>query len=341
MRGAPLPPIRAGQVRSATLSALQRGDQIILNWIPPTTTTANAARYVRIDVYRLAERRGDTPKLEPEDYLNQASVAGFIDLTKTPLPQASRFSDPLDVSNALAVATVRFRYAVAYLRDDDLTGGLSNYAYIEPEAAVAEPPSHLTAKLSQDRILLEWHAPAKNADGSAPTGLIGYNIYRQADQNDSDRKPRNDTPITATQFAERKFEFKKAYTFFVRAVSQVPGQTIESANSEMLTITPIDTFPPSAPTAVTVASVSGTISLFWPSNPEPDVAGYNVYRSEDPNLDPKQWQRINTALVPHPPTSFRDSKVVVGKRYYYQVTAVDRFQNESARSEAASEVVNP
>lgn len=340
LRGAPLPPIRAGQVRTATLSAVQQGGQIHLRWIPPTTTRANAARYVRIDVYRLAERRGESPKIEAADFLDEANVVGFIDLRNTTPPLAAKFTDPIDFSSA-SIGDARFRYAIAYIRDDDSSGGLSNYASIEPEAAVAGPPPHLTARLTQDAILLDWQAPAANVDGSALSGLIGYNVYRQTGGSEGDRKPRNETPISAPSFAERKFEFTKTYTFSVRAVSQARGRTIESADSEALTITPVDTFPPSAPVSVTIASVSGTVSLFWPSNPEEDVAGYNVYRSEDPNLDPKRWLRVNAALVPHPPTSFRDSKVETGKRYYYQVTAVDRFQNESPRSEVISEIVNP
>ena len=81
------------------------------------------------------------------------------------------------------------------------------------------------------------------------------------------------------------------------------------------------------------------IALFWPANPEPDVAGYNIYRSENENTLPDKWVKLNQKI--HKPTSFRDDRVQVGKQYFYQLTAVDTNGNESSRSETKSEVVNP
>jgi endoglucanase len=88
-----------------------------------------------------------------------------------------------------------------------------------------------------------------------------------------------------------------------------------------------------------VASINAIVSLFWPSNSEPDLAGYNIYRSEDESLPPEQWLKLTPRL--HTPTTFRDDKVQVGKKYYYQLTAVDTSGNESARSVTISETVNP
>ncbi|MBO0799354.1 MAG: hypothetical protein J2P31_11090, partial [Blastocatellia bacterium] len=147
-----------------------------------------------------------------------------------------------------------------------------------------------------------------------------------------------------SQYADTRFEFGKKYQYVVRALSTLADDTslknaIESNNSTPLTITPKDTFPPAAPTPLTVASIGGLVSLYWPLNSESDVVGYNIYRSTDGNASPDKWVKLNSEL--HKTASFRDDKVEVGKEYFYQVSAIDAAGNESARSEIKSETVNP
>jgi fibronectin type 3 domain-containing protein len=80
------------------------------------------------------------------------------------------------------------------------------------------------------------------------------------------------------------------------------------------------------------------VSLYWPLNPEPDVVGYNIYRSEVESAPAGQWIKLTPQL--HKTASFRDERVMVGKQYFYQITAVDSFGNESPRSAIAGETVN-
>ena len=79
--------------------------------------------------------------------------------------------------------------------------------------------------------------------------------------------------------------------------------------------------------------------MFWPLNHEPDIAGYNLYRADEENTPPEKWIKLTPQL--HRTASFRDDRVQVGKQYFYQITAVDIYGNESARSETKSETVNP
>jgi hypothetical protein len=150
--------------------------------------------------------------------------------------------------------------------------------------------------------------------------------------------------VREERFVDRAFQFGTTYEYFVRSLS-LPSSTtqvteaLEGNESPVAAITPKDIFPPSAPDPVTGASINGIVSLFWPANPEPDVAGYNIYRSEDEKAPPSAWIKLNPQL--HTPTTFQDRRVQVGKRYFYQLTAVDMAGNESARSVAISEVVNP
>jgi fibronectin type 3 domain-containing protein len=122
----------------------------------------------------------------------------------------------------------------------------------------------------------------------------------------------------------------------VRALSQGANGTVESADSEMVSFRPVDKFAPEAPDPVSVASANGTISLFWPRSAERDVTGYNVYRSD---ADQKDWIRLNDQ--PLAAVTFHDDRVTVGRKYFYRVTAVDTFNNESAASGVVSETANP
>ena len=153
-------------------------------------------------------------------------------------------------------------------------------------------------------------------------------------------RPLNSEPLTETRFIDKKFQYKTPYVYTVRALSQGTTGLIESADSEVSSFTPIDTFPPSSPDPVSVASANGIISLFWPTSPEPDVAGYNIYRADSAEAADSDWIKLTSQPLSNV-TTYRDDRVVIGKRYFYRVTAVDRFDNESAPSRVVGEAANP
>jgi len=71
----------------------------------------------------------------------------------------------------------------------------------------------------------------------------------------------------------------------------------------------------------------GTVTLQWPANTEPDLAGYNVYRATQPG---GPYTKLNPTLLTA--TAFADAATVDGTTYYYVVTAVDQVDNESTYS---------
>ena len=86
---------------------------------------------------------------------------------------------------------------------------------------------------------------------------------------------------------------------------------------------------------VVLVPAQGTIpahlELSWAISPETDIAGYNVYRSEQADV---QGTRQNADLLIAP--AFRDITVLSGRRYFYSITAVDRSGNESPASAVVS-----
>lgn len=137
------------------------------------------------------------------------------------------------------------------------------------------------------------------------------------------------------EFRDTDVEKDKTYVYSVRTAIQVDGKPLESADSNLAAITLHDVYPPGAPTqllATPVPAVGGAaahVDLSWAINPETDLAGYNVYRSEQAGVP---GARVNQQLLPTP--AFSDMNGVPGRSYYYSVTAVDRTGNESAPSAA-------
>src|SRR5579872_390008 len=66
------------------------------------------------------------------------------------------------------------------------------------------------------------------------------------------------------------------YRYFVQALV---GELRQSEISDIVGITPEDTFPPAVPAGLTAVAGVNSIELVWERNTEDDFAGYQVYRS--------------------------------------------------------------
>lgn len=343
--GAPVAPVRLTE-RTSDLSAIQRGSNVLLQWPAPALGQKESSRsYIaRVNIYRLDEQRNKEPLLDADDYEEEARVIGYLDRAKIEaqlkLLGHLEFTDAINLSDANGLANTRLRYAIRYLNARDQAAAFSNTVAIEPAPGVALPPSGLRLEApAQDVVALSWIAPDGNVDGTHPASIIGYNVYRRNAKRETGGARLNSEPVTGTNYADKDFQYQTEYAYFIRALSQGANGLIESADSEIATITPVDEFAPSAPDPVSIASANATISLFWPTSPERDVVGYNVYRSDSAEAAAKDW--IKLTARPITAVTYRDERVVIDNLYFYRVTAVDRFDNESKPSLTVSETVHP
>jgi hypothetical protein len=95
-----------------------------------------------------------------------------------------------------------------------------------------------------------------------------------------------------------------------------------------------DTTPPASPTNLSVQQIDDYIDLSWDVNPEDDLAGYNVYRSEFSFTSKNEATQINQNL--RTAAWYEDLDVFSGTTYYYAVTAIDDSGNESGLSNLES-----
>jgi len=339
--GDPEPPIVRAPLVIDELSVAQEGARLILSF--PIVRTPRSTKLQRIDIYRLIESENDPLGITPETFTTRAMVVGTIPQEK--IPVASTVVTYIDDFNIkTGVRNSRYRYAVRLVQASGTPAGFSNYATITPLLDLALPPDDLRTRQLETAIEITWAAPTANENGTTPANILAYNIYRRAGETDQEFVKLNTEPLTASRYSDRNFQFGSKYEYAVRGLSALPdnasvNNAVEGNPSKSIKHTTIDTFPPSAPSPVQIASIGGIVSLFWPTNPEPDVVGYNIYRAEKENAPAAEWIKLNQQL--HKPSSIRDDKVQVNKRYYYRITAVDSFGNESARSEIVSEVVAP
>ncbi len=339
-RRPPLPPVERVQQRTELLSGVQQGNQVILSWPAPKRNAPNESvqSIRRIDVYRLAEKPRAPLALTEEEFAARSTLIGSVTYD-----EIKNATDVLTYTDTLELAgePARLRYAVRYVNASGQRAAFSNFLLLEPAARIAQPPTMIATgkEVGENATTISWQPPAANIDGSTPVNLLGYNVYRVAESESiSGQTPINDSLVSGTQYQDKNFRFGESYRYVVRSVSLgTEGGQVESLNSNAITVSPLDTFPPSAPTSITVAAAPGRLSIFFPANPEADIAGYNIYRSTDSDLPKDKWNKLNPALLTR--TTFQDERVESGKRYYYYLTAIDQAGNVSPPSEVVSETV--
>ncbi len=91
-----------------------------------------------------------------------------------------------------------------------------------------------------------------------------------------------------------------------------------------------DTTPPARPGGLAATAQGGIVHLIWTANTEPDLAGYNIYRSSSAG---GSFSQINGAIVTQ--ATYNDASSGGGPAWY-EVTALDQSGNESAASAPVS-----
>jgi hypothetical protein len=215
------------------------------------------------------------------------------------------------------------------------------------------PIDDVKTVFTRSAVDLAWTPPQKTPAGASPA-IATYRIYRAEVESETGGAPGSGAAATGENlklksplvrigesdspaFSDAQAVLDTPYVYTVRSVVQYSGAAIESSDSNFAVITPRDLLPPAAPQGLLVVPVPAQgdtpahLELSWAISPEPDIAGYYVYRNDSQGT---RGARQNQDLLLTP--AFRDISVQPGKHYFYTVTAVDRSGNESAASEAVS-----
>jgi len=118
------------------------------------------------------------------------------------------------------------------------------------------------------------------------------------------------------------------YFFNIGSVDRANNQT-ESDVQSFTTLATADVTPPAVPTDLSRTIGSELTILSWTANTEADLAGYSIYRRTGDG----EFAPIATRVAE---TTYTDPGLTNGTTYEYQITAVDREDNESDPSASVS-----
>jgi hypothetical protein len=290
------------------LTAIERGDHILISFNTPPRTTDS----LPIKSFSEIELRIG-PASVPFDFNQWAAGAKPYAM---PLPPPVDPDDPQRIPITQSIPASDWqgqRVAIAVrsaVKKKNHYSAWSNRVVLNVIAPLPLP--EIKAQATAQGVALTWQA-----QGPA----VKYRVYRQG--------PADNVPLqigTAEQgsYLDAVAQFDIAYKYTVVAFQD----SAESQPSKVAEITPLDKFAPSIPTAITALSSPNSIEVSWQRSPEPDLAGYYVYRSV--NGSPFERQG-NAVAVP----TYSDHAVEQGKTYRYAISAVDKKNNESEKSTPA------
>ncbi|HUK90128.1 MAG TPA: fibronectin type III domain-containing protein, partial [Blastocatellia bacterium] len=267
----PTPPVHIME-QTGQLQGMQRGSRVIIWWPPPSMAAKPESKYFvdRVDIYKLIEHRDQEPTVDPSDYLDAAELVKFY--SRTEIERQARekgrieFLDTLDLGgNQRLVSDTRLRYAIRYVNKYGQDALFSNSVEIDPNPAVALPPTNLhISGEAQDRLTLSWDIPTGNVSGQVPANVVGYNIYRRTIGSEREAAPDtaaagqpakakkqaamstrppefellNREPLIEPVFTDVRFKYLTDYEYMVRALSAGTSGLIESEDSIIEPYTP-------------------------------------------------------------------------------------------------------
>jgi hypothetical protein len=305
--GPVLPPSPQLPVAVTDLTALQRGGDIVIAFQTPAHTTDNlpVKDFSSIDL-----RVGPESPPSPFDFNRWAAAARQYPVPAPPMgdphdPQAVAISKTIpaaDWEGRRVVIAVR----TAVKKGENHYSAWSNRVTLNVIAPLSPPV--ITAAATAKGVLLTWPSAAGEK-------------YRVNRQGPADNAPVELDVAEGGEYLDASAQFDVPYKYTVVALRE----SAESPPSEAALITPVDTFAPSIPTGLTALVGSGAIELSWQRDSEPDLAGYYLYRS----VGGSPFERLGP-LIALP--LYSDRAVQAGKLYRYQVSAVDKKNNESQKS---------
>lgn len=333
-QGAPLPPSLNIPKPVTDFSAVRKGDTVTLSWTAPDETTdgASVRHSGKMFVHRTTADN------------QTGSVVGEIPLTPVHQADQSRAQSLKDsIADLLRSSSSDFAiYTVEAVNNSGKSGGPSNQ--IAVPLVLTPPTPTIQASVVPQGVSISWNQSWPPEKRTNLTVQYVYRVMRglQGSNQQSAMVKQLSAGNEAAVVVDTGIEWEKQYQYWVTPVTlwqkddQHKGE-VEGDDSNLVSITTKDIFPPAVPSGLqAVFSQVGQksfIDLTWIPDSDPDLAGYNVYR----RTEDTQPVKLNTDLVKTP--AFRDESVQPGMKYFYSVSAVDLRNNESAKSQEASETV--
>jgi hypothetical protein len=340
--GEPVPPSPPVPVAIKDLAAHQAGDGVLLSFTLPANSISGEKLPAPPAVEILREVVRPDGSVDAKSLRVVYTIPGALVETYRAEGRVS-FTDPIAPEETKSHPGGAVAYIVRTRASPKRASADSNVVLLHVFPVPAPIPS-IEARVTESAIELSWPVPTASAAGKPVAAVTGYKIYRSETQTPAAGSPAKDLPpgkaeahaallasSETNSYRDTSMVFDHTYIYLVRSVIQSEGSELESSDSQPLTVTPRDTFPPATPQGLVAALLPGAapstvlVDLSWSINLETDLAGYHVYRSEQEGT---RGKLVTADLLPTP--AVRDTSIEPGHRYWYTVAAVDRAGNESA-----------
>ncbi len=213
-----------------------------------------------------------------------------------------------------------YEFSVTALDTEPNESALSTVVESTPsDATPPAAPTGLAATPGNRSVALAW-------DANSESDLAGYNVYRSATAGGTYTRI-NASLVSGTSYPDAGLANGTAVFY---KVSAVDSSSNEGPLSSVASATP--RYP--APSGLTLDSTTETSAAFhWTAVGEPDLAGYNVWRSATSGGG---FAKITASPVTSP--SFVDEGLAAGT-WFFVVTAVATGGDESSYSNEISAVI--
>ncbi|WP_420852207.1 fibronectin type III domain-containing protein [Paenibacillus hamazuiensis] len=182
-------------------------------------------------------------------------------------------------------------------------------------------PSGLTAEAGVGEVALSWLP-------NVETDLHGYKMYQSID-NGTTWDTRTDIG-NVTAYTVTGLTYGQPYLFAITALDTSGNESLRSASVSATPLAPPDTTPPAAPAGLAAVPGDRQIKLSWLANSEPDLAGYQLFVSENGGNSWDSGTEVGLS------TAYTVTELTYGKPYTFALTATDTAGNRSAKSAAVT-----
>ncbi len=272
-----------------------------------------------------------------ENKILQSSPADLDGITKfvimlksVEFPEFADFLGMRFVDDAVSTGK-EYRYKITFTKNgNEADAGISPWI-VAGKYVPAGAPDNFTVVQDLYSAAFRWE-PGQDE-------FMGVYLYR-LDENGNKQKLSSVPIIVSTNetgdypehfYTDKGLIVGNTYTYQITGIDYF-GR--ESKLSPAVKITIRDITPPPAPDKVITQVTGRNIRLYWENENVSDLAGYNVYRSENTDTT---FRQLNKQIINSGFQTFTDSIIYTGI-YNYKVSAVDKSGNESYSQVYSAEV---
>lgn len=290
-----------------------------LKILPTSTSTSVAAEQFTV-------RFLNPPKADVTVHITVSDPALAEVSHQTLVFTPQNYSFPREISsrarNRSSVLSGSYNIQFTTTSDDEVYNGLNDeWAFNMP--ANAAPSINITSP-SEGQNFAVGTALTVSANSTDPDGSVAHVTLWV-----------NGTLVRQDQAAPYQWSPAQGDSLLAGLVDDVYALRIQTVDNQGASHTVTRTItvgtpaitPPAAPAGFTVSSAFGSVTLDWADNAEGDFLSYSIYRSTTRGV---YGAPLATGLSS---SNYIDTAVENETTYYYVLTAVDRFLNESARGE--------